>query len=69
MDLKNSIHLSLRLINEIRNGTLTVRGEEVPLTPREICEFYDVSYYENDFLDSTGLDRFRDMDDVMKYLT
>lgn len=33
--------------------------------------FYDVLYYENDFLDNIDLNKFRDinMDDVVKYLT
>ncbi|MBA0880362.1 hypothetical protein Goshw_001258 [Gossypium schwendimanii] len=51
--------------------TITIRGKEMRVTPREICEFYNAPYYENSFLDNTNLDTFRDidMDDVVKYLT
>ncbi|MBA0568149.1 hypothetical protein Golob_005661 [Gossypium lobatum] len=51
--------------------TITIRGKEMRVTPREICEFYNVAYYENSFLDNINLDTFRDidMDDVVKYLT
>ncbi|MBA0734104.1 hypothetical protein Gogos_018050, partial [Gossypium gossypioides] len=34
------------------------KGEEVPITPREICEFYDAPFYDKDFLSSTDLDKF-----------
>ncbi|MFQ6642532.1 hypothetical protein Gotur_017511 [Gossypium turneri] len=46
-------------------------GEEVPITHREICEFYDVPFYDKDFLSSTDLDKFENinMEDVIKYLT
>ncbi|KAK5845424.1 hypothetical protein PVK06_001608 [Gossypium arboreum] len=51
--------------------TVTVKGEEVPITPRDICEFYDTPFYEKDFLSSTDLNKFEniDMEDVIKYWT
>ncbi|MBA0723473.1 hypothetical protein Golax_004050, partial [Gossypium laxum] len=51
--------------------TVTLRGEEVLITLREICEFYDIPYYGIDFLDNTDLNTFEDikMEDVVKYLT
>ncbi|MBA0750733.1 hypothetical protein Gogos_002123, partial [Gossypium gossypioides] len=47
------------------------RGEEVPITPKEICEFYDAPFYDKGFLSSIDLDKFKniDMEDVIKYLT
>ncbi|MBA0788745.1 hypothetical protein Gotri_027985 [Gossypium trilobum] len=35
-----------------------VRGKEVRVTPRIICNFYNASYYENDFFDETDLEYF-----------
>ncbi|KAH1031538.1 hypothetical protein J1N35_043712, partial [Gossypium stocksii] len=48
-----------------------VRGIEVIVTPREICEFYNVPYYSSDFFESTNLDYFIniDMDNIVNYLT
>ncbi|MBA0855845.1 hypothetical protein Goshw_019979, partial [Gossypium schwendimanii] len=50
---------------------ITVRGEEVHVTLREICKFYNVSYYEAGFLDNIDLDNFKDinMDNIVNYLT
>lgn len=47
---------------------IMVQVEEVPLSPREICEFYDIPYYEKDILDSIDLNTFEsiDMEDVVK---
>ncbi|MBA0711076.1 hypothetical protein Golax_010308, partial [Gossypium laxum] len=47
------------------------RGEEVSITPKEICEFYNAPFYDKDFLSSIDLDKFEniDMKDVIKYLT
>ncbi|MBA0765354.1 hypothetical protein Gotri_014567 [Gossypium trilobum] len=51
--------------------TVTVRGKEVSITPRKICEFYDVPFYSKDFLNNIDLDKLEDIDmeDVIKYLT
>lgn len=45
--------------------------EEVEVTPQDICEFYNVPYYANHFLDIIDLDTFKDieMDVIVKYLT
>ncbi|MBA0679781.1 hypothetical protein Goari_011531, partial [Gossypium aridum] len=32
-----------------------VRGMEVQVTPRIICDFYNAPYYENDLIDETDL--------------
>ncbi|MBA0748126.1 hypothetical protein Gogos_004977, partial [Gossypium gossypioides] len=47
------------------------RGEEVSITPREICEFYDTLFYDKNFLSGTDLDKFEniDIEDVIEYLT
>ncbi|MBA0755092.1 hypothetical protein Gogos_022147, partial [Gossypium gossypioides] len=47
------------------------KGEEVSITLREICEFYNSSFYGKDFLSSTDLDKFHhiDMEEFIKYLT
>lgn len=42
--------------------TVTVRSNVVHVTPWEICDFYNVQYYETNFLDNTGLDTFNDID-------
>ncbi|MBA0878586.1 hypothetical protein Goshw_013236, partial [Gossypium schwendimanii] len=39
-----------------------VRGKEVRVTPRIICNFYNATYYENDFIDGIDLEYFRDID-------
>ncbi|MBA0711147.1 hypothetical protein Golax_010365 [Gossypium laxum] len=51
--------------------TITMRGEEVSITLKEICEFYDIPYYGKDFLNNTDLNTFEDieMEDVINYLT
>lgn len=48
-----------------------VRGEKVPISLTKICEFYNISYYEEDFVDSLDLDKFKNinMEDVVKFLT
>ncbi|KAK5825338.1 hypothetical protein PVK06_020161 [Gossypium arboreum] len=48
-----------------------VRGEDVPIFPSDICEFYNISFYEKDLIDNTDLEKFQniDMEDVTKYLT
>lgn len=48
-----------------------VRGEEVLITSREICEFYDILYYGKHFLNEIDLNTFKDieMKDVVRYLT
>ncbi|MBA0828068.1 hypothetical protein Goarm_012792 [Gossypium armourianum] len=50
---------------------VTVWGKDVSFTPKAICEFYDTPYYETDFLESTYLINFDDidMDSIIKYLT
>ncbi|MBA0628900.1 hypothetical protein Godav_023531 [Gossypium davidsonii] len=50
---------------------VTVRGVEVPLFPSDICEFYDIPFYEKDFIDGVDLDRLQNInvEDVIKYLT
>ncbi|MBA0553862.1 hypothetical protein Golob_013005, partial [Gossypium lobatum] len=30
---------------------VTVQGEEVPISPSDICEFYNIPYYKKDFID------------------
>ncbi|MBA0788916.1 hypothetical protein Gotri_026076 [Gossypium trilobum] len=32
-----------------------VRGKEIRVTPRIICDFYNAPYYEKDFIDETDL--------------
>ncbi|MBA0731599.1 hypothetical protein Golax_025955 [Gossypium laxum] len=39
-----------------------VRGKEVHVTLIGICEFYDVPYYEPNFLDDIDLTYFKDID-------
>lgn len=48
-----------------------LRGKEVHVTFREICEFYDAPYYENNFLENTNLTNFKDinMDNIVNYLS
>lgn len=48
-----------------------VRDEEVPINPDEICEIYNVPFYENDYINSIDLEMFRniDMEEVIKFLT
>ncbi|MBA0679438.1 hypothetical protein Goari_011204 [Gossypium aridum] len=48
-----------------------VWGKEVQVTPRIICDFYNVPYYENDFIDETDLEYFRDidMDSIINFFT
>ncbi|MBA0730646.1 hypothetical protein Golax_026020 [Gossypium laxum] len=51
--------------------SILVRGKEVRVTPRIICDFYNIPYYENDFIDETDLEYFRDivMDNIIIVLT
>ncbi|KAH1057221.1 hypothetical protein J1N35_035286 [Gossypium stocksii] len=42
--------------------TVLVQGKEVQVTAIIICDFYHVPYYENNFIDETSLEYFRDMD-------
>ncbi|MBA0787303.1 hypothetical protein Gotri_024881 [Gossypium trilobum] len=51
--------------------TIMVMGKKMHVTPREICEFYNVPYYETDFLNNTNLTNFKDidMDNIANYLT
>ncbi|KAL1078387.1 hypothetical protein V6Z11_D10G156900 [Gossypium hirsutum] len=43
----------------------------VQVTPRIICDLYNVPYYENDFIDEIDLEYFRDidMDNIINFLT
>ncbi|MBA0867623.1 hypothetical protein Goshw_002052 [Gossypium schwendimanii] len=47
-----------------------VRGKEVRVTPRIICDFYNAPYYKNDFIGETNLEYFRDidMDSIINFL-
>ncbi|KAH1107079.1 hypothetical protein J1N35_010847 [Gossypium stocksii] len=58
-------------MKKINWDTVTVRSEEVSITPREIFEFYNAPFYNKNFFSSTNLDKFHniDMEDVIKYLT
>lgn len=48
-----------------------MRGRRVPLTLDELCEFYNVPYYEKYFINNNDLKKFLNinMEDVVKYLT
>ncbi|KAH1107070.1 hypothetical protein J1N35_010838, partial [Gossypium stocksii] len=48
-----------------------VQGKEVRVIPRIICEFYNAPYYENDFINETDLEYFKDldMDSIINFLT
>ncbi|KAH1129586.1 hypothetical protein J1N35_000964, partial [Gossypium stocksii] len=48
-----------------------VRGKEVRVTPRIICEFYNAPYYEKYFISETNLKYFWDidMDNIINFLT
>lgn len=50
--------------------SVTVRGKAVRVTLGEICEFYNLPYYEYDFIDNTDLNYFKEivMDNIVKYL-
>ncbi|MBA0550641.1 hypothetical protein Golob_021575, partial [Gossypium lobatum] len=50
---------------------IPVQGNELLITPRAICEFYNTPYYESNFLEESDLEYFRDinMDNFMNYLT
>ncbi|MBA0787372.1 hypothetical protein Gotri_027386 [Gossypium trilobum] len=39
-----------------------VRGKEVGITTRIICDFYNAPYYEKDFIDKTDIEYFQDID-------
>ncbi|MBA0670709.1 hypothetical protein Goklo_029767 [Gossypium klotzschianum] len=51
--------------------SITIRGKEVHITHREICEFYNAPYYKYDFLNNIDLTCFKDidMDKIVNYLT
>ncbi|MBA0572172.1 hypothetical protein Golob_002530, partial [Gossypium lobatum] len=48
-----------------------VRGIELRVTTQFIFEFYNTSYYENNFVEESDLEYFRNinMDSVINYLT
>lgn len=48
---------------------VTLRGVKVPLSPVDLCAFYDITYYEKDFIEEINLDKFENigMKDVIKY--
>ncbi|MBA0755156.1 hypothetical protein Gogos_020471 [Gossypium gossypioides] len=50
---------------------IPVRGKEVLVTLRAICEFHNAPYYESNFLEEIDLEYFRDtnMDNIINYLT
>ncbi|MBA0853927.1 hypothetical protein Goshw_023954, partial [Gossypium schwendimanii] len=50
---------------------ILVLGKEVRVTPRIIYDFYNVPYYDNDFIDETDLEYFRDidMDSIINFFT
>ncbi|MBA0608989.1 hypothetical protein Godav_021130 [Gossypium davidsonii] len=61
-----------------RHGTSVLRhrynflqGKELQVTPRIVCGFYNVPYYENDFIDETDLEYFWDieMDNIINFFT
>ncbi|MBA0710916.1 hypothetical protein Golax_010168 [Gossypium laxum] len=56
--------------HSVRWEMVTVWGKDVSFTPKAICEFYDAPYYEMNFLESTYLINFDniDMDSIIKYL-
>ncbi|MBA0586938.1 hypothetical protein Gorai_000078 [Gossypium raimondii] len=45
-------------------------GQEVHVTPRKICDFYNALYYVSYFLNNTDLTHFKniDMDTIVNYL-
>ncbi|MBA0555903.1 hypothetical protein Golob_026052 [Gossypium lobatum] len=56
--------------HSVRWKMVTVWGKDVSFTLKAICEFYDAPYYEMNFLESTYLINFDDidMDSIIKYL-
>ncbi|MBA0660713.1 hypothetical protein Goklo_012685 [Gossypium klotzschianum] len=50
---------------------VSVRGIEVKVTLRIICDSFNASYYNEDFIDEINLEYFRniDMDNIISYLT
>ncbi|KAG8473207.1 hypothetical protein CXB51_035129 [Gossypium anomalum] len=50
--------------------TVPVRGKEVQVSPRIICDFYNATYYGKDFIDETDLEYFQDigMDNIINFL-
>ncbi|KAH1129762.1 hypothetical protein J1N35_001140 [Gossypium stocksii] len=41
---------------------VTVQGKEVPITPQEICQYYDAPYYIHDHLETINLFTFENFD-------
>ncbi|MBA0626315.1 hypothetical protein Godav_004001 [Gossypium davidsonii] len=39
-----------------------IQGEDVPISLNDICEFYNIPFYEKYFIDSTDLERFQNID-------
>lgn len=37
---------------------VTVKGVEVPITPDDLCDFYNIPYYEKDFVEEINFDKF-----------
>ncbi|KAH1098215.1 hypothetical protein J1N35_015136, partial [Gossypium stocksii] len=52
-------------------GYCIYAGDKVQITPRIICDFYNAPFYDQDFIDETDLEYFReiDMDNIINYLT
>ncbi|MBA0613272.1 hypothetical protein Godav_013742 [Gossypium davidsonii] len=48
--------------------TAFVRGIKVKVTPRNICDFYNAPFYEQDFINEINLEYFRDIDMDINYL-
>lgn len=48
-----------------------VRVKEVPFSPKKICKFFDVPYYDSDYLENIDLMGYQDVDmeTIVKYLT
>ncbi|MBA0611210.1 hypothetical protein Godav_011911 [Gossypium davidsonii] len=63
-------HESRNTDDHIRD-IVSMRGIKVKVTPRIICDFYNAQFYDQDFIDETDLEYFRDinMDKIINYLT
>lgn len=48
-----------------------MRGVEVPISPSDICEYYNIPFYEKDYIKGIGLDKIQNinLEGVIKYLT
>lgn len=50
---------------------VTIKGVEVPISPVDLCELYNISHYEKEFIEDIDLNQFQNikMKEFIKYLT